>query len=494
MRISSKWLCVVLALWVAPAAAQGLDAGRARALIDDLLYVYAPREGVPFALATMGEPSVDAGGGGFDVALPGLTAIIYGLGIELGDVTLHLEDAADNGIRMTAALPERADIRAPDGGPTAELRLGSPRFAGIWDHALFAFRELDAGAADISIAASDGMATITVKELTITAATEPSAPERWHVKSAVRLQDVSLLENESGINIDLAGLTYRATLSEVDLASYGAFVQATRFDPLSMWPRTDLPEELMALAADVYDIVAIAGQATAFEARGLEFRDGRNFALSLSVLDMTSNWTNLAGGRVTVDSRTRMDGLALTADEMADMAEFIPHGADLRFVASNVPVAQVLRVIAAFASESGARPEEWSLEAEQAFVVEMRRLFGESGVEFRIIDSRIVASAASAHIDATTMIDATSAFGVVGSLTLEMAGFERVIEMAREQSRDAAEIAAVLLIVQGLGEQVTRPDGAIARRYELTVDGAGAVRLNGNDLGPLLRSLQGRPR
>ena len=74
------------------------------------------------------------------------------------------------------------------------------------------------------------------------------------------------------------------------------------------------------------------------------------------------------------------------------------------------------------------------------------------------------------------------------------ADVERVIEMAREQSRDAAEIAAVLLIVQGLGEQVTRPDGAIARRYELTVDGAGAVRLNGNDLGPLLRSLQGRPR
>ena len=205
-----------------------------------------------------------------------------------------------------------------------------------------------------------------------------------------------------------------------------------------------------------------------------------------------SNWKNLIGDRATMENRARLGGIMVDVGIPLNTVALIPSEIDLHLNGRNIPVAQLLRTMSAFARESDVPVEELVGMAMSQLAFELRRLLSDAGAEFRIVDSRILAPAASARIDGEAVVDATSVAGLIGSLTLELAGLDRVMGMAMEQGGEAAQAAMVLFILQGLGEQVTLTDGIVVRRYVLTLDGDGIVRLNGTDLGPLMQSLQKR--
>lgn len=492
MPITRSLICLAVALWALPATAQGLDSERARTLIEDILYVYAPRDGAPFALATTGEPRITTNGARQDVALPGLKSVIYGISIDLGDVVLSLEDAGGDQVTMNATLPEQFTLHDPLGEPIGELTLAAPRFVGVWDRGLFAFRKLDAGAENLTIASADASSRLTIRHFAVAGVAEPVGPQRWQSEHAVEMAGVELYDSAIGGRVTIDLLRYGDTLRNIDLASLGALVQATRFDPLSMWPRAQLSEDLLDLAADVYDFVAIDAQETTLEASGLQITGDPDFTMSIAEIALSSHWTNLAGGRATIENGARLSGMAVGTNQPPEVTELIPTEIDFRVDGRNLPLAQLLRAMSAFARETDVPVEELEGMANSQLAFELRRLFSEAGAEFRIVDSRILAPAASARIDGAAVIDATSVAGLIGSLTLELAGLDRVMGMAMEQGGEAAQAAMVLLILQGLGEQVTLTNGIVVRRYVLTLDGDGVVRLNGTDLGPLMQSLQKR--
>lgn len=488
MPITRYLIFCAIALSALPATAQGLDVERARSLIEDILYVYAPRDGSPFALTTTGKIQFTKNGLGQDVELPDLALMMYGVGIELGDVTLSLQDAGNNQVTMNASLPRKFTVRDTLGYNIGEFALESPQFVGLWNHSLFAFNKLDAHASNLTITDTSG--SLTIRHLAIASTVSPTGPQQWQSEHAIELAGVQLYNQESGDQLTTDLLKYEYALRNVDLASLGAMVQATRFNPLSILPRTQLSEQILYLAADFYDIVAIDAQEMSFEANSLQFTEASGFTMSIAEMILFSHWTNLASDLATFESGVRLAGITVDTSQLSGVDTLIPTESSIRVNGDNLPLTQLLRSISTFARQSDAPVSEFLVMTDSQLMLELRRLFSDAGAELRIVDGEILAPAASVHIEGTAAADANTVAGVVASLTLEFVGLDHITGIVMGQGGEAAGAAMVLLILQGLGEPITLTDGMVAHRYVLTLDGDGLVRLNGTDVGPLIQSLQ----
>lgn len=488
MPITRYLIFCAIALSTLPTTAQGLDVERARSLIEDILYVYAPRDGSPFALTTTGKLQFTKNGLGQDVELPDLTLMMYGVGIELGDVTLSLQDEGNDQVTMNAILPSEFTVRDTLGYSIGAFTLESPQFVGVWNHSLFAFNKLDARASNLIM--TDRLGSLTIRHLAIASTVNPTEPQRWQSENAIDLVGVQFYDQETGNHLTTDLLKYEYVLRNVDLGSLGAMVQATRFNPLSIWPRTQLSEQILYLAADFYDIVAIDAQEMSLEVSSLQFTEASGSTMLIAEMILFSHWANLASDLATFEGGVRLAGITVDTPQLSGMDTLIPTESSIRVNGGNLPLTQLLRALSTFARQSDVAVSRLPDITDPQLMLELQRLLSDAGAELRIVDGEISAPAASVNIEGTAVADANTVAGVVASLTLEFVGLDHITGIVMGQGGEAAGAAMVLLILQGLGEPITLTDGMVAHRYVLTLDGDGLVRLNGTDVGPLIQSLQ----
>jgi hypothetical protein len=109
-------------------------------------------------------------------------------------------------------------------------------------------------------------------------------------------------------------------------------------------------------------------------------------------------------------------------------------------------------------------------------------MLAQAGSTVRIVDTRIVAQAARLSVDGEVKADPASMMGASGSLTVEITGLDRVIDLVKGYvGPEAAADTAPLEMLRAFGER-TQAEGETVDRYVVTLEPNGALMVNGKDM------------
>ena len=255
--------------WAAPAHA--LTEAETRAFVDELVGFYAQRPGMAGGLLVATEPTITQEGDGFAVLLQEVEWVLLGERIGLGDIAMHVRTEQGERLSLDIALPARVTLIHPS-GKTGEALFGERHFTGVWDPSIFAFATMDIAIDSIEVHAGGEMPLRTGR-LTLDRDSTQTNDTRWNSATTLHVDGVSVGPDTGPTLARVEAFTARSQLESVDLASYGAMVQALQFDPLSMWPQAGMSEEALNTAADFYEHIAMGRIDSSFAAVGLRVSD-----------------------------------------------------------------------------------------------------------------------------------------------------------------------------------------------------------------------------
>jgi hypothetical protein len=202
---------------------------------------------------------------------------------------------------------------------------------------------------------------------------------------------------------------------------------------------------------------------------------------------VTLEVAGLDKGAAAIDISIDFAGLALPGHfEPADMA---PREASIELGIEGVPVADAKLIIAALLR---AIEEKDGGQDGPAFVlaalIASRRLaddFAAGGGRIDIHTLDIAADGAGIRAAGTILPDTTAQLGVTVEAEIAIAGLDRIAEVLAA-TPEGPRMAALLTLVRAVGVAATGEDGKPLRTFDVVIDGAGRIVVNGTDLRPLI--------
>ena len=493
MRLARVATASLAAMITLAGPAHALTEAEARAFVDELLSFYAARPGSVGGLVIASEPTVSQDGAGYTFGLADVNYTMLDGIIWLGDISIRVQPADGDRFSLDVALPERVTITEA-GVTVGEIFLGARQFSGIWDPSLFVFTEFDTTVESIEFR-TDAEMPVSTGPLTLVRETVQVADARWDAVTTFQMEGITVGPRSAPPLAQIEGITARTQLSGVDLASYGAMVQALQFDPMSMWPQAGMSAESLNAVADFYEHVAVGRIDSSFAIAGMRVRGtefGNEADVSIGQVLFESAWSNASDGLGTLTSRIALGEVAVDGLDLESMDPLVPRAFEIDIEIARLPMAAMLRSVSGMFEQLAEVPEDGLPMAQLAILGELQQLLSESGVVLRLRQVRLAAPTALAELQGEGRMDVATAYGAVGELTLEVDGVDRVIAILRADpaDTDAAGAAAMLMLLQGLGDPVTGEPGATRLRYHFSVGADGIVLLNGDDLSPLLGLFQ----
>ena len=481
------------AMIMLPEPARALTEAETRAFVDELLSFYAPRPGIQGGLVVASEPTISQDGAGFTIGLPDVGYALFDGMIGLGDISIRVQTADGDRLSLDIALPERATFTDASQS-ISEVLLGTPQFTGIWDPSIFAFAAFDISVESVELHA-DAEMPVRTGPLTLVREAVQVADVRWDAVTTFQVAGVEVGPRSAAPHAQFAELTARSQLSGIDLASYGAMVQALQFDPMSMWPPADMSQEALNAVADFYEHVAVGRIGSSFAVAGLRVSGselGTEVAVSIGQALFESAWSAASDGLGTLSARVALGEVDVGGLELESMEQLLPRAFDFDVEIARLPMAAILRSMAGMVQQIAEVPEDGVPMAQFAILGQLQQLLSESGVVLRLRQARLAAPSALAELQAEGRMDSAAVYGAVGELALEVDGIDHAIAVLRSDpaNTDANGAAAILMLLQGLGEPVAGEPGTNRRRYLFSVGGDGIVLLNGDDISPLLLLFQ----
>jgi hypothetical protein len=206
--------------------------------------------------------------------------------------------------------------------------------------------------------------------------------------------------------------------------------------------------------------------------------------VTLDSLRVSEGFAGISDPKGTGNLEIEMAGLALAPK--LPFAQWIPTDATIKLNASDVPWGDVgtayMSMMEASADQTAA-PEQ----AQQRMAESMAQIGGilrNAGSRLDIDAFHVAAPEAAVDLGGKVQGVATAAHGVTAALKLRITNLDGLIKFL-QSSPDGEQAAAGLSMAQVMGHQATGDGGKPARDYDIVVDEAGKILVNGTDLSAL---------
>jgi hypothetical protein len=251
------------------------------------------------------------------------------------------------------------------------------------------------------------------------------------------------------------------------------------------------PAELSPWFAQVRTVIAALSQyKTGIGLSGLRVRSP-DADVAVGSVGYSETYAGLDGDRAGYGLHLGMDGLTLGPG--LPFADWVPRQARIDIALKDVPSRSVQALFwdgveAAMQADMRHDGDPSLPDGGEAFGAGMRR-----------IADRLLASDARLSVDSFTItapkgaidlggggtVNPQAAYGVTAQATLRIAGLDEFVKFLQSQP-DGADAAAGITVFQLVGRQAKTADGKAARDYDLVVDPAGRMLINGTNLAALM--------
>ncbi|MGO1076512.1 hypothetical protein [Inquilinus sp. CA228] len=457
-----------------------------------------------------GPVRVESGWDGATVVFPGIDLTLKG-SQEPGAKSVTLRcDAQTYRAASTGAATWRLEssqplscVAEPEGEAKVTLTSRALRahFVVDLDQKLFTESEWRA---DATVIAQDGQpGKVTIDTLSGTSQIRPAVdPARHDAVLKMEASGLSAFDEKGVERFSLGHAGYDMTMDGMNvreiIAAYGDYFDAyavmmegmvadlsdPKADPK---PAGQIPADVMKKMMDVTKRVATAsGDGGAFAGTMTDLRiKAPDVQVTIDRVRFTEGYDGAFTPNGTGVLEVEMGGLALAPKP--PFAEWIPTDAIIRMNASGIPWADVGTAYLAMMEASVdqvADPAKAQQQMAQA-MMEIGGILRRAGSRLDLTSFTITAPEAAINLGGVVQGKDAAAHGVTADLDLRIVNLDGLIKFLQGMP-DSAEAAAGLSMAQVMGRQATTDDGRPARDYDIVVDDAGKILVNGTDLAALI--------
>ena len=383
--------------------------------------------------------------------------------------TVRLEFVADGAryYRITPRLPAVMRLYEPGGGAPSELRIGRQAGAVLWDRDLEIVIDLDARLGEVEVVAPDGQRAARFGEIAMTTELVERAG-RWSGPIGLTIRDFAASAPDGG-GFKLDGMSLVARVENLDMALYAH---------LSCGHGDD--------GRDAEDLLRSFGRLLS------------GFSLSFGFDDLAAS---PSGGRPArmkrLDYEVALSGIDRDLASLAMryghrgldgeapiLPRHVPREAGLALTLDRLPIKTVVKAGLA------ALLEYWffgKVASSSAVYNELRTALTAAGTELRIKDGTLTAPDYLVQLAGIFAADTRALWGISGEVGLTIAGLDGILAGLRNgEAAPKPDTPSLATLLRRLG----RPsiDGK-TMSYDITVDRAGKILVNGENSIPLIAAL-----
>lgn len=510
MRRSICILAGAAPLWLAGGAwAQSTPDGAA-ALRDGLNDMLKPILAVKVQQQPLftGPVTVQPAGAGYSVVFPGIDLTLKGKEATAQTVALHCDaqtySAASTGTatwRLESSEPLSCTA-TPEGESRITLSSRSLQAHFTVDLQQKLFTEGEWRIDGLSGTQDGQQGKVTIDSLTVSNQLRPTSdPARQDVAFKMEASRVSAVDETGVERFSLGHAAYDGTMDGMDvhqvMASYGQVIDvyvemfeamaASGVSPADPKQAAGVQAEVMKkVMGPLKQMVAAYGDGGKFGATMTDLRvKAPDIQVTLDRMRIVEGYA----GASTPSSGTgvvemEMGGLAIAPKP--PFAEWIPTDATIRLNASGIPWADAANAYVGVMQASADQAAD-PAKAQQAIAQSMLQLgaiLRKAGTRLDISSFHIAAPEAALDLKGSVQGKEAAKHGVNADLDLRFTNLDGLIKFIQSQP-DGAQAAAGLTMAQVMGHQATADDGRPARDYDIVVDDAGKILVNGTDLAAL---------
>jgi hypothetical protein len=298
-------------------------------------------------------------------------------------------------------------------------------------------------------------------------------------------------DGPSQFRFDLAKARYGVSAEGLDIAGLIAVIGGFQSMVAEHGDDEPPPAELSPWFARVRTTIAALSQYKAeIAVSDLRMRAPyMNFAIG--DIAYSETYAGLDGDRAGYGLHLDMD--ELTLDPELPFGDWVPRQARIDIALKDVPSRSVQALFwdgveAAMQAEIRHDGDSSLPDGEEAFSAAMQRIADRllaSDVRLSVDSFRITAPKGAIDLGGGGTVDPQAVFGVTAQATLRIAGLDEFVKFLQSQP-DGADAAAGITVFQLVGRQAKTADGKAARDYDLVVDPAGRMLVNGTNLAALM--------
>ncbi|MGO4127116.1 hypothetical protein AB4Z01_22125 [Inquilinus sp. YAF38] len=298
-------------------------------------------------------------------------------------------------------------------------------------------------------------------------------------------------DGPSEMGFDLAKGHYGMSADGLDIAGLIAVIGGFQSMVAKHGEDEPPPAELSPWFARVRTTIAALSQYKAeIGLSGLRVRSP-DANVAVGSVGYSETYVGLDGDRAGYGLHLSMD--ELTLDPGLPFADWVPRQARIDIALKDVPSRSVQALFwdgveAAMQAEIRHDGDSSLPDGDQAFAQAMQRIADRllaSDARLSVDSFRITAPKGAIDLGGVGTVDPQAVFGVTAQATLRIAGLDEFVKFLRTQP-DGAGTAAGITVFQLVGRQAKTADGKAARDYDLVVDPAGRMLINGTDLAVLM--------
>ncbi|WP_225768094.1 YdgA family protein [Inquilinus sp. Marseille-Q2685] len=295
----------------------------------------------------------------------------------------------------------------------------------------------------------------------------------------------------SEARFDLGKARYALSAQGLDVAGLIAVIGG--FESLLAKHGDDAPpaEDLSPVLARVRTTVAALSQYGAeIGLSDLRLRTP-DVNLAIGAVGYGETYAGLDGDQAGYGLRLALDDLTL--DPGLPFGDWVPRQARIDIALKDIPSRSVQALFwegveAAIQADQRHDGDPALPDGDQAFDEAMQRIVDrllQSDARLSIDSFRITAPKGAIDLGGGGTVDPRAAFGVTARAKLQVAGLDDFVKFLQTQP-DGADAAAGITIFQMLGHEAKTAEGRPARDYDLVVDPAGRMLVNGTDLAAVM--------
>ncbi|WP_225768095.1 DUF2125 domain-containing protein [Inquilinus sp. Marseille-Q2685] len=495
-------------LWLA-GSALAQAAPDAAALRDGLNEMLKPILGIQVQQQPLftGPVTVEPAGSGTTVVFPGIDLTLKGGEKGPKSVAVHC-DAQTYRASPTGGATWRLEsdqpltcVAEPEGEPRVTLssRALQAHFVVDLDQKLFTEGEWRAQAT--ALVQEGEPVKVTIDTLSGTSRIQPASdPAKHDIAFKIEASGISALDEKGVERFALGHVVYDATVDGADvrqaIAATGEVldVYAEMIDTvIPSGPAPADPQQTLAAQAELTKklMEPIKRMTAAYGTGGQLAATVTDLRVKAPDVQVTMDRLRIGEG---YDGATAPTGTGLIEVEMAGLAlapkppfaQWIPTDGTIRLNASGIPWTEVgtayMKVMEASAIQLE-KPEEAQQQIAQA-MMEIGGILRRAGSRLDITSFRITAPEAAVDLGGSVQGKDAAAHGVTADLDLRITNLDGLIKFIQGLP-DGAEAAAGLTMAQVMGREAKTDDGRSARDYDIVVDDAGKILVNGTDLAAL---------
>jgi hypothetical protein len=479
------WLCglALLAMAGAPALAQD----QAATIKQDVEAALKPLTGTGMDDAMLSYAGIDVAGdgGGYVVTIADLRGAPGSSGyLEFGNVSFRLTPEGEDAYRVDEVqIPAQIPHKAPDGGSDGSISLPSQQFTGVWSRSLATFLQLDAAYRDVKVDAASENTAISLGELAARIASTDKGGGRFDQSSTFRLAALNVTSPDGVFSLgsvdgssdtrDYNAQGWKAIMDQIEAMAAGADGGAA-------------PAATPALVETLRGVGALfASSISNVKLGAISFRDPAGtevFALPEGALSFGAEGFDQAVGRLTLSLNHR--GLVV---DMGDPAakDLLPHELAINVALENLPVQELWTGALDTFATADMTTDDGATMAMMMYMSVLQQALVNGKAKLSLTDWRVANALAQAQLSGLIETSAEAMMGVIGQLTLDVTGLDKVIEWTQGYLGPQAEEVATLEMLRGFSNRQTGGDGAAVDHYEVSFTPQGQLLINGKEFNPM---------